>query len=366
MKRIMIVCVTYYQLILAVQMKLTIFREDDVTLVIHAGKTVGFGKVYQQLLHMSVFSKVYYFENEDIRKKGGFYLVKRFCQMIGGSQEYKKVFQKQYDEMIFYNVSPFSIILYASLADKSGRLEAARMEEGILSYGNPCSFGLRYTIARVIRKVMGRMNMLDGEYKYYCMFPDLVGFRCKKAVIPPLDVVLDELRGVLNRIFEYKPLKLHQNVIFFTTTSEEHQELAVKERELAFEISRAIGKNNLLIKKHPRDSSDVYEKNGLFVMKNSAVPWEVIQINQEPGERILLATTSGAFLNIAASLQNVEGCFLYQCLDDSCQKSIKSYTDQIQDDLVSLKQMGRCKKIEILKDKESLMKKLEKEGKRLA
>ena len=49
-----------------------------------------------------------------------------------------------------------------------------------------------------------------------------------------------------------------------------------KESIIIFKIAEKIGKDTMIIKKHPRDNSDFFRDNGFKVAESSTIPWEVI------------------------------------------------------------------------------------------
>ena len=50
------------------------------------------------------------------------------------------------------------------------------------------------------------------------------------------------------------------------------------------------------MKTHPRDPRNIYEENGFKVDKNSAIPWEVIQLSGDFSDKVFLTATSGSVL----------------------------------------------------------------------
>ena len=61
-------------------------------------------------------------------------------------------------------------------------------------------------------------------------------------------------------------------------------------------MASLVGKNNLLIKIHPRDYRTIYADHGFNVDENSAVPWEAIQLAGDFSEKIFLTVNSGSVL----------------------------------------------------------------------
>lgn len=357
-----IVCVTYYQLILAVQMRLTILKKQKITLIIHAGKTNGFDKVYDCLKRLNLFNETFYVRNEDIDPtKGILFGLRRGIQMITGNKRYSAILQHEYNEIIFYNVSTFIQILYSNLAKKNANIICSRMEEGIKSYFDLYSYGKRGLFARRIRRFLKKPNLLDIKGNFYCTIPKLVVSDFELVNIPLFSQNTDELRIILNDIFDYKASEMKQKYIFFASTAAENADMMQKESDFIIEFANKIGRENLLVKMHPRDIRDIYEKNGIATLKNSYIPWEVMQLNLNPKNHVLMTVTSGAFLNIAACMDNIEGYFTYQCLDDDYQAILSEYILHISNVLDKLHSMGLCNRITAI-NKEVFQNLLSKDG----
>ena len=70
------------------------------------------------------------------------------------------------------------------------------------------------------------------------------------------------------------------------------------------EIASIIGKENMMIKTHPRDTRTIYADNGYKVDINSDVPWEAIQLAGDFSDHVFLSTTSCSVL--AGSLMSIK------------------------------------------------------------
>ena len=108
MRRILIFANTHYQIILAIQMKLTIFSEDDVTLAIsnHSGHA---DTVCERLQRRAVFQNCVFVESKGmIHNRSQQEKLKEFFQIIYGKKNrysfyLKDIENKYFDEMLFYN-----------------------------------------------------------------------------------------------------------------------------------------------------------------------------------------------------------------------------------------------------------------------
>ena len=70
----------------------------------------------------------------------------------------------------------------------------------------------------------------------------------------------------------------------------------IGEYQLVEKIAELVGKDNILIKIHPRDLRSVYSDNGFKVDRNSNIPWEAIQLSGDFSDKVFLTATSGSVL----------------------------------------------------------------------
>ena len=122
--------------------------------------------------------------------------------------------------------------------------------------------------------------------------------------------------AILRKIFniETEMLKIHEKYIFFTGVFDFEGGGAIGEFELVMNVAQLVGKDNLIVKTHPRDKRTVYEESGITVYKNSSIPWEAIQLNYNFPDKIFLTVNSGSVLGVNMMLENkVKTYFLYNC-----------------------------------------------------
>ena len=101
---------------------------------------------------------------------------------------------------------------------------------------------------------------------------------------------------------------------FFTGVFDFEGGSPIGEFELVLKIAKLVGKDNLIIKTHPRDSRTIYAENKLKVYKHSYIPWEAIQFNNDFSDKVLLTVNSGSVLGANLILENrAESYFLFNC-----------------------------------------------------
>ena len=103
-----------------------------------------------------------------------------------------------------------------------------------------------------------------------------------------------------------------EKYIFFTSVYDFEGESPIGEFEAICEIAKLVGKENLLIKKHPRDSRMIFEEHGFKVDSNSSIPWEALQFEINLNGKTLLTVNSGAVISTSLLFgSNVKSVYVY-------------------------------------------------------
>ena len=108
----------------------------------------------------------------------------------------------------------------------------------------------------------------------------------------------------------------------------------IGEFELVKRIADKVGKDNLVIKVHPRDTRSVYLNHGLKIDMNSSIPWEVVFLCGNFDGKILLTINSTSVLSSCLlSDDEISGSYLFKLCDisknESAKKNAKTITELI-------------------------------------
>lgn len=333
---------TYYQLLTAIQIKLTLFKEDKVDLFF-SDHSCGAREVVERLKAENLFFDVQYIEtkndiyNKTLKKKLGCFFKLNFGHV-------KAIQIKEYDEILFYNL-PTHLYELIDYYDSIGHTAKwSRFEEGLLSYSEDCSHGNIVAFTKKIRKFSKRTDVATLVSKYYCFFPELknnsVGVEFVR--IPLVLKNRNQYTEIVNRIFDYHEGEIKQKYVFFASSSDIDGN-AFGETECVLKLAKEIGIENLLVKMHPRDTRNIYQELGIAVMENSDIPWEVFQLNNDFSDNILLTIHSGAFLSITAIMgQNIEARFLYPAFTECTSKYFTAYSLRLEALLEQMHANGLC------------------------
>lgn len=131
---------------------------------------------------------------------------------------------------------------------------------------------------------------------------------------------------ILGKIFRPDTSGYTQKYIFFTSVYDFEGGEPIGEYELVLKVANLVGKDNLLIKIHPRDLRTIYSDNGFNVDKNSLIPWEAIQLSSDFSDKVFLTINSGSVLSGSTmSEKPVKTFYMYKLCNikenRSCQKN---------------------------------------------
>lgn len=303
---VLIVANTYYQIIFAIQLKMTLMKEDQVILLI-SDHSNGSDIVSSQINNIGVF-----YESKYIKSHRLLYDVNPIakCKQIFGiclknsnvfSSEYLKDVSNFYlDEIISYNAMRDLVALYFHLSKYNKSVCLSRYEEGILSYNNTIQriATPRRKIMDFVRRLQGKPEFTKAGKNFYCFYPELY----KGELIPvkvPLISDTPETVEIIKKVFDVNLTEddYREKYIFFTSVYDFEGEHPIGEYELVCKIADKVGKENLLIKTHPRDKRTIYTDNGFKVDRNSNTPWEAIQLSGDFSDKVFLTATSGSVLS---------------------------------------------------------------------
>ena len=193
--------------------------------------------------------------------------------------------------------------IYAILEKRNKSIKCSRFEEGIVSYNNGFNekgkkhYTKRIDLAIRARKKIGKQCIIDNCHNFYCFFPEYYKGIYKATEIPLIkddDVIRNQLAEVFDVTDEDF---IDEKYIFFTSVYDFEGENQIGEFDVVNRVAELVGKENLIIKIHPRDTRDIYERNGIKTAKASSVPWEALQLRFGFYDKVLLTATSGAIIS---------------------------------------------------------------------
>ncbi len=358
------ICNTYMQLLTALQLKRTFLLSVNADLILSDHSTDA-KKICDRLETGKLFARICYVPTKQIEfKRDKIRAARNICELTFSShgEIRSMLWDDMYYEKIFYynnyDVIPLAVFIQCT---KNGiNPKMCCYEEGILSYETMLMMPVNHkrAIVRNLRHLLGKKDPLDDISYYFCYYPKLFPDQTKRIYkIPHLSRNEHGLVKILNNVFEYNPLvnNYSQKYIFFGS-SKDIDGQPVGETELVIRLADFVGKENLLVKMHTRDSRKIYEEYGIQVSRNSSVPWEVIQLNHDFSSHVFLTVSSGSVLNASAMLgDNIPTFYLYPLLQHPERAQQNIDIQHIEPTVKKMQSMGLLTNVRIARQMEDIL-----------
>ena len=323
---------TYYQLLFCIQLRLTLLKMDYMTVLVsdHSKKCEP---VVSKINKLHLFDEIYFIKTLEIDQGIGIIQKQIDCIKIGLNMKtrydhlYTDILNKNYDYILFNNMGYLFIdAAYSYFYRYNKKLKLALFEEGILSYSVSKSNLHRRKLINLIKIIRRKKTFEELICLFYCYYSRLYQGNLNTVEVPIIKKQ-SKICRVLRYVFDID-LEYPQKYIFFASVYDFEGGKPVGEFELVNKIADLVGKENLLIKIHPRDTRTIYQDNGFNVDKNSAIPWEAIQLSGDFRDKVFMTINSGAVLAGSIMSENpVKTYYMYKLCDisgnRSCQKNAR-------------------------------------------
>lgn len=301
MRKILGICTTPFQILICLSLKLNNFMNDEVELLISDGIT-DYNKIVENANKLELFSKVSPIEEKKVNHG---VLYKILFRMATLNKLFSRFFIRKfyhnvsfnYDKILFYALSPrqsfVNIVAYAQ--KKRNNIEW--FEEGVLV--NSPAMAIFFQDRTSIKNKVFHYDFLQKHItKQYLVNPGAlkyrVPFKCEKLHIPVESPVFI---GALNTIFDFSLENcISQKYIFFDQNLKE-MNLELNKNEILDFIQTKVGKENFIIKLHPRNNTPEFKEKYNTIQKVN-IPWEVYLLNQDDIEnKVLIGMNTSSLIH---------------------------------------------------------------------
>ena len=310
--RVLFAVDSFFQLIEAVNLRLSVYKDDEADIAIY-NSTRKADIICKNLKEKNAFGKCYYVKtsltrcgsNYSFIKKLPKYMVYLYTLVNPTNYVGKKLNMdiEHYDRFIFCGNGALPESIFNAMKKYNPELECYRNEDGYVSYTR--EYGktkseFRKWFEAVSRKIFGGYDIEDSIKGYYFADPDLVQFNFRYPIIaaPKINRANKQLIEVLNEAFNYDEKKesYNEKYIFFESGDSFFEKNDEDVRLLGM-FADIVGKENILVKRHPRCTENRFEKLGIRVAQTSTIPWELVQLNKVMDGKVFLTTTSSSALS---------------------------------------------------------------------
>lgn len=285
-----IFCSTPYQLIIACQLRNTIYKEKIVHLYI-LNHFKNSDIVYENIKNQFFFNEVIFSDCVNFTKSISEKTIKRYLQKIIHFYNYKKLAHKyfkiqnqKYDSVLFSYPDIVIQIAVKKIFKNNNNLRVRMFEDGSGGYSNRIR---KTTGLKKIFNFFSGSSIVDDYTEIWAFQPSLIknpNIEVKK--IPSVNREDLEFKNLINRIFDCGQIEIKERIVFF--------EQPFNFDKLLNSIIKKLLTFNYVIKLHPRTSNKDFENYNLFPSNN--IPWEVIALNNKTEEKVLISFYSTALI----------------------------------------------------------------------
>lgn len=311
MSKRVFICNTVFQLLVVTWINHRYFNDgqSDVFISNHMN---GGENIAKQMNEYGEFNNAYYIESHAL----SYYEVKetKFDHLkneLNPISTLEKTFNipLEYDDIFVNNLDGFTELYFRAVEKRNQNVKVHIFEDGLSTYaklygsdyyscGHPNYDKLHCLVYDHIYK---KKYLKDYIKDFYLLTPELLQWELDVPVnkvekINPKDNIYLE---ICNKVFGYyDTVDNYDKKYIFMEESFFADGKPVPDVELVNELAKRVGKDNIMVKIHPRNPINRFAELGYKTNKDTGIPWELICMNTSNIEdKILLTISSGSIIN---------------------------------------------------------------------
>ena len=292
--KLLFLCNTLYQTIAASCIR-QMYPDSEAHLIL-SDHSVANRTIYERLRrHPVIFDRIFYVESkwlyEDLQC-GRWERIKK--QMRFQQKPPLETDNGAYDMVFYANSEPYSQWIVCYLKKHYKNTVFCWYEDGLSAYCFDRRYFRKSLHTGMTDRVKAWMHIhvpTDVVSRFYVFQPEMMEWQPKVAVtrIAPLD---DRLRLQFNDLFDYSHCedRYEQKYIFLEdgfVDWKKNEDLALVEQ-----IAAVVGRENIMVKRHPRNPEDRFSPLGYVTNQDAFVPWEIIASNIDIQNKVLITMYS--------------------------------------------------------------------------
>lgn len=296
--RIAFFCSTPYQILLAINIKHSNHLEEkaDIYVLNHFNDAHN---IVRNIKGVGVFENIKLVDCIEFTRSFSINRIKRYVQKTILYLKPHKISNQYFGfgDLVYsqiYLTYPDVVIQLAmkDLYERNPELKIHMYEDGTGGYSSDILKTTKYK--EWFNKITGFGEVID-RYDSLMMFkPELYfgNVDIPKVRIPHIDKTNEELKNIINKVFEYQDdYRIDEKIIFLEQPMNHVPGLSEQIRCIADEIL----KDNYVIKLHPRSRSEDYKDHNIY--KKNSSPWEILCLNNSTEDKVLISYHSTALIS---------------------------------------------------------------------
>lgn len=289
-KRFVYLCPTLLSLMNSIVTQLTVNKDYPADIVFE--DTSDFSEISQRLMRHGVFKKCYFFEAKEAKEKYHAATKEERCVYNRKPSALFTFpnFEDKYTDFCTHIDSYASKFLYYGMLQMGMSPKIHFVSEGTATYSLNFSNTKKDKIDHAFYKDKAFLKNVQNIYVYkpdlYTGGADFVNL----VELPNYGTLGEDVYAIISDVFgTAEPIE--EKLIFFEGAFW-GDGMLVDEMELFLDIANHIGKDNIIVKRHPRNTVDRFTPLGFKVMPNQTIPWEVMIKDIDLSNKVLVSVAS--------------------------------------------------------------------------
>lgn len=336
MKRDLFVCNSIYQVLVALWIKYTYCqsRPSDILISDHMNN----GEVIcQNVIKYSGFEKGYYVKSFNFsRHKTNQSRIKNIQQNLKPYDFLQDmvVLEEEYSSIYLANIDEFSVLMFDAFKHKNKKIELFLFEDGMYTYSKlmkedyESATSYKKDIFReFLYKYVYKKNYIFGNVRgAYLFHPEDMTWKTNFELLSMKKINCHDkvFLDMCNKIFGYyESNDKYDRKYIFMEESFAAEGMPINDLELLEKLAQRVGKNNIMVKIHPRNPINRFAAEGYLTNQNTSIPWEIIAMNlADISDKVFITVASSSILNPILILgQHIRAYSLYNLLDEKVYQS---------------------------------------------
>ncbi len=302
------ICRTPMQIIIAICIKKQFFNKKDITDLIIMNTFNNYDVISEKIKELKIFNNVY--NAEFIKKKS-----KKLDFVFNTNKYFKNIILKDnnfYDELYFWNYDFYTASLRAYLYKKNKNIKTFLFEEAYTMYFPYKDLNKEQLFFKLItlkNKIFHHNLTRDNIDGLFMLEPKLLLYKPKCPVfkIDSKIIKSKNVKDIILKIFNVNNAinKYDKKYIFLEDGREEYNDDLVIDN-----LIKKVGKENIIVKSHPRRNPDRFIKKGLKVLGNDGIPWEALVMAGDFSKKIIITISSSSVISQRLLLGKSSNAFL--------------------------------------------------------
>lgn len=298
--RVLIMCCSAFQMITAVHIASEYFDNVDTDLLL-SNNLKDYKALQKRAKECGLFKNVFTIETKELVWDDWKYTFLGWIYNRKLKKKYNFLSDHKYDVFMFANIEGASSCIAEYMHNRM-KCDLYFFEDGFVAYSDYYKACIDRAYAkdkRFIYKIAYKLFKRSIYYisRFYVYNPELLKEWDYNFKIYKISRISKDSRTVryLKQIYDYERSNdRYDRPFIFFEESYYADGININDVELVKKIASIVGKDNILIKIHPRNSVNRFEALGYHTNKDTSVPWELIAICEDLADTVLITISSGS------------------------------------------------------------------------